>query len=102
MKLIKIIMIMLKNAHDLTSACRGDVIICDHDQSMHAMCHSNQKEQARSHFPERSCPGSRSGTSVLCTWLALGMKPQRRTSAKFILLRAPMIRAPIIATNIKA
>ena len=32
--------------------------------------------------------GSKAGTFVLCTWLGLGMKPQRKISAKLIWLRA--------------
>src|ERR1043165_9421698 len=38
---------------------------------------------------------------VFCTCVTLGMKPQRKTSAKLIWLRAPMIKAPMIAIRIK-
>src|SRR4030067_994426 len=44
--------------------------------------------------------GARSGTSVLCTWVLVGVNPQRITSAKFMSLRAPIINAPMIAIRI--
>src|SRR5512138_2575468 len=43
-----------------------------------------------------------SGMLVFCTWVTLGMKPQRSTSARFISLRAPMTSAPMIAKRISA
>src|SRR6185503_14830854 len=46
--------------------------------------------------------GERSGTFVLWTCVLTGMNPQRSTSARFMLLRAPITRAPMIANRIRA